>query len=104
MNRRQICMGAAFAIAAAPLAAQISGEGKNCHEEGLNLVCGPDAIRTLPHVHKFEKSPFYLMAAVSYEEPGYYPPSGMFPVQICSCGEIRLAAKAAAEMVGRENL
>lgn len=41
--------------------------------------------------HSFTKGPFYVTVASSFEEPGFYPPSSLYPVQHCSqCGIIRL--------------
>lgn len=43
------------------------------------------------HKHDWKRGPFYLTAAKTYEEPGYYPPSTLLNVEHCiGCGLIRL--------------
>ena len=41
--------------------------------------------------HDWQQGPFYLKVAATYEEPDYYPPSGMVKVEHCTlCGLLRL--------------
>jgi hypothetical protein len=50
----------------------------------------PDDSST-PCPHNWTKGPFYITAAQTYEEPGYYPPSVLLRVEHCSlCGILRL--------------
>ena len=41
--------------------------------------------------HDFKVSPFFVLMALTSEEPTYYPPCGMARLEMCSkCGVIRL--------------
>ena len=41
--------------------------------------------------HDFKVSPFFVLMAVTSEEPTYYPPGGMARLEMCSkCGAVRL--------------
>lgn len=41
--------------------------------------------------HRFVEGPFWITASVTYEEPTYYPPSGLVKVEHCTgCGMLRL--------------
>ena len=60
-----------------------------------------DASETAICPHNWVSGPFYVMVAVTYEEPDYYPPQGMIPVEHCTlCGLIRLP-EAYRQKVGR---
>lgn len=42
--------------------------------------------------HKFISGPYWITCAGSREEPAYYPPQGVVPVEHCfKCGIIRLS-------------
>ena len=56
------------------------------------------------HEHKWDKSPFYLPCSKTFEEPEFYPPSSLMPVELCTCGLIRIDPKTAAMLVGKSRL
>ena len=69
--------------------------------ENESLV--PESSGKIPTLcpHDWKSGPFYVMVAVAYEEPDYYPPQGMIPVEHCTlCGLIRLS-EAYRQEVGR---
>ncbi len=41
--------------------------------------------------HEWTEGPFFIKAAVTYEEPRYYPPHGLYRIEHCKlCGFLRL--------------
>ena len=65
-----------------------------------NFVFGPRRIQTAygaaseetGHMqHQWVAGPFYVPVAMSGEEPQYYPPQGLLPIEHClTCGLLRL--------------
>jgi len=57
------------------------------------------------HIHEFVKGPFYVTAALSFEEPEFYPPEGLTPIEFCkTCGVLRLPPKLALSCAGQSNV
>ena len=43
--------------------------------------------------HDFKVSPFFVLMAVTFEEPTFYPPGGTLRLEMCSkCGAVRVPA------------
>ena len=61
---------------------------------GVSQVTAQTGLETAPeppHTHAWTRGPFYVIAAVSWEEPTYYPPQGLIGIEHCtSCGLLRL--------------
>lgn len=52
-------------------------------------------IESIDTGHRWVAGPYYIKAAVTYEEPTYYPPSGLVKVEHCThCGLLRLGDSA----------
>jgi hypothetical protein len=68
---------------------------------GLFGMLGMFAVPVAEHTHDFKESPLFLACSASFEEPGYYPPSHFFAVQMCSCGAVRVDPKYADKLYGK---
>ncbi len=59
----------------------------------LSFALPQVSVSTVPdtHAHVWVKGPFYIQAAISLEEPGFYPPQGLMRTEHCRiCGILRL--------------
>ena len=60
----------------------------------LALALPQVSVSTIPdtHAHVWVKGPFYIQAAISLEEPGFYPPQGLVRTEHCLvCGILRVS-------------
>jgi len=68
---------------------------------GVGVSPGVGQIATPVPAHRCEwvKGPYYVMVAVTYEEPDFYPPGGRGALEHCPvCGAVRLDAEMRAHV------